>query len=227
MATKTAQRPRTAARQEKTRAALVRAAHELMTRRGVDAVAVQEVTERANVGAGTFYNYFGSKEDVARAALDCHIANLTKRQEKSVGGLKLKDPAAVIAVSAQSCLRELMTNPLWFWWLKHPDLLVERMRAGFRRYGYRDLAAARASGAVHLAAGDLMATWSALIWQIVAGARDIADGVRDASSVSAITIGILQGLGVSPKEAAKLAAIDAPPYPKVAVDFTFVLTDAD
>ena len=35
--------------------------------------------------------------------------------------------SAVIAVTAQSCVRELMTNPLWFWWLKHPDLLVEQL----------------------------------------------------------------------------------------------------
>lgn len=224
MTAKTAQRPRTAARQEMTRVALVRAAHELMAKRGVDAVALQEVTDRANVGAGTFYNYFATKEDIARAVLDCHIANLTRRQEKSVGALELDDPAAVIAVSARSCLRELMTSPLWFWWLKHPDLLVERMRAGFRRYGHRDLAAACAAGRVHLSA-DPAATWSMLIWQIVAGARDIVDGVRDAASERAVTVGILQGLGLAPNEAARLSAIEPPPYPAIAVDFSFVLAD--
>ncbi len=227
MTARPAQRPRTAARQEKTRAALVRAAHELMTRRGVDGVALQEVTERANVGAGTFYNYFTSKEDIARAVLDCHIANLTVRQAASVGSLRLDDPTAVIAVSAQSCVRELMTNPLWFWWLKRPDLLVERMRAGFRRDGTRDLAAAQAAKAIHLPVEDVAAAWSTLVWQIVAGARDITDGIRDAASARAIAVGILQGFGVPPEKARALAAIEPPPYPRIAVDFSFVLADAD
>jgi AcrR family transcriptional regulator len=222
-----APRNRGEARRGRTRVALLKAAHALMSRRGVEAVSLQEITEAADLGTGTFYIHFNSKDDIARAVLDCHIANLTIRQETSVAALGLRDPAAVIAVSARSCLNELLTNPLWFWWLKHPDLLVERMRAGFKHYGHRDLAAARAARAVNLPTEDLAATWGALIWQIVAGARDIVDGVRDASSEAAITIGILQSLGVPPEQAKELATIAPLPYPKIAVDFSFVLTDAD
>lgn len=48
----------------KTRAKLVEAARELICDRGLDAVTVDEITERSGVAKGTFYAYFKRKEDI-------------------------------------------------------------------------------------------------------------------------------------------------------------------
>jgi AcrR family transcriptional regulator len=200
-------------RRGKTRAALLKAAHTLMSKRGVDAVSLQEITERADVGAGTLYNHFTSRDEIARGVLDCHIHNLTFRQAHSVGSLKLSDPLAVIAVSARSCVRELTTNPLWFWWLQRPDLLVDRMRLGFRQPGLRDLAAARKAGTVKLPGKDLDAVWSTVIWLLIGGARDIAAGLREAGTDAEVALGILQALGVDHEKALRLSRVEPPPYP--------------
>jgi AcrR family transcriptional regulator len=47
-----------------TRERIFHAAIELFARRGLSNVTVEQITERADVGKGTFFNYFNSKEDV-------------------------------------------------------------------------------------------------------------------------------------------------------------------
>src|SRR4030095_6692086 len=58
---------RVARRRLETRARLVRAARELMARKGVGATSIQEITEAADVGFGSFYNHFDSKETIPPA----------------------------------------------------------------------------------------------------------------------------------------------------------------
>lgn len=60
-------------RRARTRAALVGAAQELLAE-GRPAAPIQEVTERADVGIGTFYNHFATREELFAAALDDALA---------------------------------------------------------------------------------------------------------------------------------------------------------
>jgi len=57
---------RVARRQERNREALIRAASLVMSDKGVDGATMVEIAERADVGAGTVYNYFKSKDDLAQ-----------------------------------------------------------------------------------------------------------------------------------------------------------------
>jgi AcrR family transcriptional regulator len=56
-------------RREATRAALRAAAIDLILERGYDAVSITDITERADVGRGTFYLHFTDKADVVTTAL--------------------------------------------------------------------------------------------------------------------------------------------------------------
>ena len=51
-------------RREETRECIFRAALKLFAERGVFATTVEDITEAADVGKGTFFNYFPSKEHV-------------------------------------------------------------------------------------------------------------------------------------------------------------------
>src|ERR671931_2465809 len=61
---------RGARRRARTRARLIEAARILFARQGVDATRINEITEAADVGFGSFYNHFASKDEIVAAALD-------------------------------------------------------------------------------------------------------------------------------------------------------------
>jgi len=226
MIERTLERPsRSAARRQRTRANLLRAAYFLMSKNGVDATAIQEITDRADVGFGTFYNYFTSKDDLATQVLDCVINNIGLRNDLITAKVKLTDPVEIVATSVRCVAREMMTNAVWYWWVQRPDLIVARMRAGFAPFGTRDLKRAVAAGAYDIAEGDLETAWSYLIWLLAGGIKDIVDGYRPKGGEGLIADAVLRVMGVPLAIAARVSKAKLPPYPDLEIDFDFVLGD--
>jgi AcrR family transcriptional regulator len=95
MSEKTAQVPdRLVRRKARTRAALVRAAQAYIAA-GKTNVPILEITEAADVGLGSFYNHFDTKEELFHAAVDDALdAFGAILDELTVG---LTDPAEVFA----------------------------------------------------------------------------------------------------------------------------------
>lgn len=69
---------RTQRRTQKTKRKLMTAAVQLFAARGIDATSVEEITDRADVGKGTFYRHFGSKEELLECLLDDSVTRLQK-----------------------------------------------------------------------------------------------------------------------------------------------------
>src|SRR6478736_2060888 len=65
---------RHARRREQTRRKLLAAARALFARQGVDNTRINEITEEADVGFGSFYNHFDSKEAIIEAVLSDTVA---------------------------------------------------------------------------------------------------------------------------------------------------------
>lgn len=61
---------------ERTREQLTGAGRALIADRGIEGLRVADVTETADVGRGSFYNYFNSKEDLVEAILRDSIQTL-------------------------------------------------------------------------------------------------------------------------------------------------------
>jgi len=57
-------------RSQRTRTAVRQAMLELITERGWDAVAVQDICERADIGRSTFYTHYPSKDDLLLGSLE-------------------------------------------------------------------------------------------------------------------------------------------------------------
>ena len=70
---------RVARRQRRNRDALIAAARDIMTDKGVEAATMLEIADRADVGAGTVYNYFKSKDELAIAVLETLMHDLALR----------------------------------------------------------------------------------------------------------------------------------------------------
>ena len=56
-------------RKARTRAALIAAARDVIARDGSPSVSIQQITDAADVGFGSFYNHFSSKDELFEAAI--------------------------------------------------------------------------------------------------------------------------------------------------------------
>ena len=74
---------RRARRQAETRARILRAALDLFARRGFFSTTVEQITEAADVGKGTFFNYFPSKEHVLAGFAEVQTAKVQAALEEA------------------------------------------------------------------------------------------------------------------------------------------------
>lgn len=66
-------------RADRTRQKLLSAALEVFTEFGLDATTIEEITQRADLGKGTFYRHFRDKEEIATYLVDLSINELLER----------------------------------------------------------------------------------------------------------------------------------------------------
>jgi len=102
---------RLARKRERTRQALLDAARTLVYERGHERISIQDITERADVGLGTFYNYFESKQAVFEAVLDEFRDQFNQRLNTI--RQPVKDPATIMALTLKYCLQEAQDNDEW------------------------------------------------------------------------------------------------------------------
>lgn len=100
---------RHARRREATRAKLVKAAKGLFARQGVDNTRIQEITDEADVGFGSFYNHFQSKE----ALIEVVLADTVAAQGAEIDALtaQLDDPAEIISAPTAASSAAPVTIP--------------------------------------------------------------------------------------------------------------------
>ena len=213
---------RTAARQRQTRLRLREVAYELMSAHGVDSTTIQQITDSADIGFGTFYNYFPTKEALAQDVLDCMIFNVGQRNDLITQQLGETDPVRIVANSVRFVIREMTTNSVYRWWAAaRLDLLVDRMRIGFAPFGMRDIDLAVTTGRYELVDDNRSLAWSQLNWLMAAGARDILGGLHHPSDERRVVEGILRVMGVDHGAAHEATLTELPAAPSLPIDFSF------
>ena len=114
-------------RRQRTRGRLVEAARRVIGQRGVEVTTILDITQEADVGFGTFYNYFDSKEAVLAAA----TAEATQELGEALDRLNehLEDPAEILSVAVRHCVRMVNRDPIWGWFVVRTGLYQEQMAA--------------------------------------------------------------------------------------------------
>lgn len=188
-------------RKRETRAKLISAAERVMAQKGIEATTIQEITEAADVGFGSFYNHFESKEAIVEAIMREWIDPLAHALDRLA--LELEDPAEVVSASVRHTVRKGATDEVWGRFLffsgmeiPYPQIvLLQRLKrdvkAGVKagRFDVADLDAATT-----MIAGGVLATTRAMREQEIG-----ADAPERAAAV------VLSVLGLPHKEARKIA----------------------
>ena len=106
---------RGARRRMETRAKLLRAARELVARNGIGETSIQQITETADVGFGSFYNHFDSKDQIVDAVMEEALESFGDAADRLAG--KLTDPAEVVAAAVRHVIGRATSEEAWGWFL--------------------------------------------------------------------------------------------------------------
>ena len=202
---------RGARRKARTRAALIEGARAVFARQGVDATAIADITEAADVGFGSFYNHFASKEEIAEAVLTEVIAEQGAAVERLTA--KLDDPAEVVSVAHRYFVRRARSDPDWARVLIRLDVSHRVASAALGAHARRDLERGIKAGRFEV--GDRgVAFWSAG-GALLAVMRGVLDGELRSGADVHHAENVLRMLGLPAAEAAEVARR---PLPTKAVD---------
>jgi len=193
---------RRATKRTATRARLLEAARALIGEGGFDAVTIAEVTERADVGFGTFYGYFESKDAVVRAVILDAMATLAEANDTLTRALD--DPAEVVATAIRHTLATVDGDAVFAGFIVRVALSAdEELWAALRGRVRRDID-------LGIRAGRFTVDDPAVTGHMIGGAvlgvlRAKLAGELDATADPHVAASALVLLGVPETEARKIA----------------------
>lgn len=192
---------RRAKRREATRQKLLDAARSLFASQGVDNTRINEITERADVGFGSFYNHFEDKEAIVQAV----FAEVVVTQGAAINAVAddLDDPAEVIAVAHRYFVRLARRDPDWAWLLIRLDASHDIILSALGPFASRDLE--RGVKAGRLAVPDQSVALFASGGALLAVMRAVLDGRAPRNADVKHAEGVLRMLGLAATDAAEVA----------------------
>lgn len=202
-----------------TRENLLVAIQELLLERNLEEITVNDITERADIGLGTFYNYFKSKKEVIdglfQLALDYYHKELNQITDT------LEDPAEILAASIVFTIQRISETSQLGWLLFDAGLAQDVFRQSIYQRAYKDFQLAIEMD--RFAMDNVGLNLIMLEGSVMAVAEAIYRKTLPKKSVYEVAEICLRQLGLEAKEAKRIAAKR---YPKVAMaGFPMKLTE--
>jgi len=201
---------RVARKQEAARRRLVAAAMELIAEKGVEGLRIREIADAADIGFGSFYNHFATKEELVEAVVGDFLGSTTA--EIMERAWAREDPAEVAVVAQRLFIRLATENPRLAWLI----VRLDRGEALLETASLPQLGAVleRGAAAGRFAQVDVAVTVSFVVGATISVMRGILEGRLgpDADVQAARTM--LRACGVADAEAARLAALELTNVPE-------------
>ncbi|MHB8693187.1 MAG: TetR/AcrR family transcriptional regulator [Solirubrobacteraceae bacterium] len=209
---------RVARKRSLARQRLVDAAGQLIAEHGVEGLRLRELAERADIGFGSFYNHFGSKEELVEAVVAEHLGALTNaiiataaatsRNDGSGLGLGNSnghdDPAETVAEAHRKFVRVAYDDPQLarlIVQLDRADALLETAtHPHLTPLLERGIASGRFSTGI-----DVEVAVSFIVGATIAVMRGILDGRLGPHAEIASARTLLRACGLSDKDAGAIA----------------------
>lgn len=203
---------RTDRRKARTRGKLIAAAQRFLAE-GRSAVSIQEITEAADVGFGTFYNHFETKEQLFDEAVQSTLQLYGGLRDEIVA--RYDDPAEVFAVSFRMTGRLQRQVPEMVRVILNSGTSVLLRDEGLRPRARRDIIAAQEAGRFEPMDPDLalMCAGGALLGLLQL--LDARPEVDDAELSDTMTFQVLRMFGMNKRAAEKLSSAPLPELPQL------------
>ena len=199
-------------KKERTRDRLINAAISVVASKGPDAAAINDITETADVGFGTFYNYFDSKDAILAAAVEELFDRIGNHVDRPIDAIA--DPLEKAITGIRLFVRILIAMPVWQDFMLRVctapgfenTLLFPRLFSGLRK--------AEIAGRLRIA--DPVATTYSVGGVLIFLCMALRDGrLRPEDAPTTIATMALRVLGVKEDE---IAALVASPMPELSRD---------
>ncbi len=197
---------RSSRRRARSRAALIEAARETMSVKGVDATTIADITEAADLGFGTFYNHFKSKDEIVDAAM----ADMVERLGDEIDALiaPIDDPFFAQIVAWHQVVNLAVSEPIWGWFVLRSSKTLNMMNQGLMGRFRRDVERSMETGDFVVRDIDVVANLVGGGVLSLVNAR--LSGVIDDDQVSEGLALLVTHLGITPEKARKLIAKPIP-----------------
>ena len=196
-------------RKARTRQALIDAAARLIAEGRGDRASIQEITDEADVGFGSFYNHFDSKEQLFQAAAEEVLERWGQMIDRA--SADLTDPAERFAAGLRITGRLGWTHPDIAEFLTGTGLDILDFPHGLAPRALREIQAGQAAG--RFTGPDAEIALSAVIGGLLGLLRTRQrhpERITE-TSVDQLADAMLRLLGAPAPEAARLAALPLPP----------------
>jgi AcrR family transcriptional regulator len=195
-------------RKARTRQALIDAAVRLIAEGRGDRASIQEITEEADIGFGSFYNHFDSKEQLFETASTEVLERWGRMIDRACAGIT--DPAAVFSLSLRLSALLGWTHPEVGRFITGAGLDLLDAPGGLAPRALRDIEAGQAAGQFTVPHAEI--ALSAVAGGLI-GLLQLHQGDPDrvpVSSVDELAEACLRLLGLPAAKARRLAGLPLP-----------------
>ena len=196
-------------RKARTRQALIDAAVRLIAEGRGDRASIAEITEEADIGFGSFYNHFDSKEQLFQTTSEEVLERWGQMIDRASAGIT--DPAERHAVGLRISGRLGWTHPEIAGFLTGAGLDALESPYGLAPRALRDIQAGQAAARFTVPdAGIALSAVAGGLLGLLRICQRHPERVTEASA-GQLAEAVLRMLGVPAPEAARLAALPLPP----------------
>lgn len=196
-------------RKRRNRQALIDAGYQVISQKGIDAATMSEIAEVANVGAGTAYNYFSSKDELVICVLEQVMNRLAQRIEAITD--TFTDPGQVYAFGIRNVMKAATTDHRWRSLLKRSEVMAGAMYRIMGPYAIRDIRNAVAAGRYRVEDPEM--AWRLATHAIVGFSLAVCDREIEPNKIDEAVVDLLGMVGVNRDEAWEIACRPCPELP--------------
>ena len=196
---------------EQTRRRLLSAAKEQMAHGGAESITISSITDRADLGQGTFYNYFASRDQI----IDAVIYDIVETLGRQLDALTkdLTDAAEIYSFSLRHLMHTAVSDPVWGWFIVRLGIAQEGLLDALGPRASRDIQIGVDSGRFNVPDLKLASaiTFGALLAAMQSYLKD--QNAPDPSQQYAEYL--LRMVGINRDEAKEIANRPLPPLPEL------------
>ena len=194
---------------EQTRRRILDAAREQMADGGPESVTIGSIAERADIGQGTFYNYFASRDDVIDAVIYDVVESLGQRLDALTEGME--DAAEIYSFSLRHLIQTAVSDPVWGWMLVRLGIAQEGLIKALGPRASRDIGIGVDRGRFFV--DDIELASAMTFGALLAAMHSYLDDRTLNDPSQAYAENLLRMVGLDAGEARRVSRLPLPPLP--------------